>query len=47
VTTEGSDDGGGIFVVKKIDTKEQLADIFTLGLGPSLVAKLREKLMGW
>jgi hypothetical protein len=45
VTKDGGDDGG--IIVKKIDTREQIADIFTKGLGPTLFAKLREKLMGW
>jgi hypothetical protein len=36
-------------IVKKIDTKEQIAKIFTIGLGPStLFSKLvREKFMGF
>jgi hypothetical protein len=44
-----SDDGGtdGGIVVKKIDTKEQIADIFTKGLGPTIFTRLRAKLMGW
>lgn len=45
VSVDGGNDGG--IIVKKTDTKEQIADIFTKGLGPTLFAKLREKLMGW
>ena len=43
-----ADDGkdGGI-VVKKIGTKDQLADIFTKGLGPMLFEGLRKELCGW
>jgi len=43
-----ADDGkdGGI-VVKKIGTKDQLADIFTKGLGPTLFEGLRKELCGW
>jgi len=37
---------GGI-MVKKIGTKDQLADIFTKGLGPILFEDLRERLCGW
>jgi len=42
------DDGkdGGI-VVKTIGTKDQLADIFTKGLGPTLFEGLRKELCGW
>jgi Reverse transcriptase (RNA-dependent DNA polymerase)./Integrase core domain. len=45
VSTDDGADGG--IVVKKIDTKNQLADIFTKGLGPTIFARLRAKLMGW
>ena len=31
----------------KIESAEQLGDIFTKGLGPLLFQKMREKLMGW
>ena len=41
---EGKD--GGI-VIKKVDTKNQIADIFTKGLGRQLFEKLRKMLMGW
>ena len=34
-------------VVKKIDTKEQRADMLTKGLGTQLFERLRELLCGW
>ena len=34
-------------ILLKIDTKEQLGDIFTKGLGPLVFHQMREKLMGW
>jgi hypothetical protein len=45
VSTDGGSDGG--IVVKKIDAREQTADIFTKGLGPTKFTRLRMKLMGW
>ena len=39
-------DGNGI-VVKWISTEEQIADIFTKGVGPNLFVPLRNVLMGW
>lgn len=45
VSNDGGSDGG--IVVKKIDTREQIADIFTKGLGPTIFTRLRAKLMGW
>ena len=35
------------FRVVKVDTKEQIADIFTKGLGPTLFRSLRKMLCGW
>jgi len=45
ITTNDGEDGG--IMVKKIGTKDQLADIFTKGLGPILFEDLRERLCGW
>ena len=45
VSTNNGDDGG--IVAKKIGTKDQLADIFTKGLGPKLFVDLRGRLLGW
>ena len=45
VSTNDGEDGG--IVVKKIGTKDQLADIFTKGLGPTLFEGLRKRLCGW
>ena len=33
--------------LQKINTKQQLGDIFTKGLGPIMFRQMREKLMGW
>ena len=38
---------GKLWTVEPIDTKEQLADIFTKGLPKDLFEHLRRKLMGW
>jgi len=45
VSTNNGDDGG--IVVKKIGTKDQLADICTKGLGPKPFVDLRSRLLGW
>ena len=45
VSIKNGDDGR--IVVKKIGTKDQLADIFTKGLGPKLFVELRSRLLGW
>ena len=45
VSTDDGKDGG--IVVKKIGTKDQLANIFTKGLGPMLFEGLRKELCGW
>jgi hypothetical protein len=37
----------GKFRVRKIGTLDQIADLFTKGLGPTLFLPLRKKLMGW
>ena len=37
----------GRIAVKKIDSKDQIADLFTKGLGPSLFLELRRRLVGW
>jgi len=44
ITTNDGEDGG--IMVKKIRTKDQLADIFTKGLGPILFEDLQEILCG-
>ena len=45
VSRDNGADGG--ILLKKIETKEQIADIFTKGLVRQLFEHLREKLMGW
>lgn len=40
----GKDDGA---IVKKVDTKYQIANIFTKGLAIQLFEALREMIMGW
>ena len=37
----------GILDVQKVDTNDQLGDIFTKGLGATKFKAMREKLMGW
>ena len=45
VSQNQGEDGG--IVIKKVDTKDQIADIFTKGLGKQLFEKLRKMLAGW
>ena len=45
VSRDNGEDGG--IVIKKVDTKSQIADIFTKGLGRQLFESLRHMLMGW
>ena len=48
VTREGSptQEGDGIYV-RKIDTEEQLADLFTKPLAKDVFERLRKKMIGW
>ena len=45
VSQNNGEDGG--IVVKKVDTKDQIADIFTKGLARQLFERLRKMLAGW
>jgi hypothetical protein len=45
VSRDNGEDGG--IVIKKVDTKDQVADIFTKGLGRQLFERLRKMLSGW
>jgi len=41
------DSGPKSLDVVKVDSKDQIADIFTKGVGPALFHPLRKMLMGW
>ena len=45
VSQNQGEDGG--IVIKKVDTKNQIADIFTKGLGRQMFERLRKMLAGW
>jgi hypothetical protein len=45
VKTEANPEGE--IHIQKIDTKDQLADLMTKGLGPIIFKRLRDRLMGW
>ena len=45
VSQNQGEDGG--IVIKKVDTKDQIADIFTKGLGRQMFERLRKMLAGW
>ena len=45
VSRDNGEDGG--IVIKKVDTKDQIADIFTKGLSRQLFERLRKMLSGW
>jgi hypothetical protein len=41
------DNGPKSLDVLKIESKDQVADIFTKGVGPALFLPLRKMMMGW